>query len=135
MKKEEQVIDNKFGFAAFILGLFSLIFIWALFIPSIIMSFVGIIFAIIQLRKGKSKFAVAGLILCIISLVVAIYLAIKVVSFATGIYECSLNPASESCANFAAKLGIDANLIKCAMNMSAPGCEELINSQISLANT
>ena len=128
MSKEGKLVDNKFGFASFILGLFSLLFFWALFVPSIIMGIVSIIFAIIQLRKGKSKYAIAGLVLSLISLVLIIILVVKVVALFGGIYACQVDPESTECTEYLSAMGIDTNIMKCLSNSSAPGCSELLGS-------
>lgn len=125
MKKEDSAKDNKFGFASFMLGLFSVMFFF-LVIPSLIMGIVGIIFAIIQLRKGKSKWAIAGLVLSIIGLAGAIYILIKLVSVLIGVYACQADIASENCIKFIATMGIDTGTMTCLLTPSASGCEELM---------
>jgi len=127
------VSDNKFGFASFILGLFSLIFVWALFIPSIVMGITGIIFAIIQLRKGKNGLTIAGLILSIIAVIAAIVLLFNVMAFVSFIAACQTDPNSSACTTLAEKMGVDAETLKCMNDPNAPGCEQFPTNSTGVA--
>jgi hypothetical protein len=130
MPKEGKFIDNRFGFASFMLGLFSVLFFW-LVIPSAIMGIVGIIFAIVQLRKGKSKFAVAGLILSIIGVIGTIFILIeliKLVNIGLAFMNCSNDPTSPDCEKVASYMGADKQTMDCLSNSSLPGCDTILES-------
>jgi len=128
MKKEKKMVDNKFGFASFMLGLFSLIFFW-LIIPALVMGIVSIIFAIIQLRKGGKKgFSIAGLILSILAILFAIILISKIVAFASLLAVCQQDPTAPGCGKLAQAFGVDQETLGCVFDPTAPGCEELLTN-------
>jgi hypothetical protein len=125
-----KVSNNTFGFTAFILGIFSLVFFWTI-IPPIIMGITAIVFGILQLRKGKSKFAIAGLVLSIIALIISIILltgVVQVFSIASLAIECQSNPNSEACDEFAELTGgaITSEVLSCLEDPSQEGCEQIL---------
>lgn len=123
--------DNKFGFTAFILGILSIVLFFTVF-PSLILGILGIIFAVLQLRKGKNKLAIAGLVLSIIGLIVGIILVIqivKIIALASLAVDCQQGN-QDSCDLLFAKLGdkLPEDLKVCIQNPNAEGCDTLLTN-------
>ncbi|MBS3071939.1 DUF4190 domain-containing protein [Candidatus Pacearchaeota archaeon] len=130
MKKEGTSSDNKYGFASFILGLFTVIFFFTV-IPPLIMGITGTVFSLIQIKKKNNKWALAGLILSIIGIILAVILLIffvKMISTTSLIIECSQNPSSEACSKLQEISPEFQQYVTCFQNPQAPGCTELLNS-------
>jgi ABC-type dipeptide/oligopeptide/nickel transport system permease component len=130
MPKEVSIKNNKYGLVSLVLGIFSVLF--SLFvIPSIILGIISIIFAILQFRKGKSKMAIAGIILSIIGIALSVYLIMllaKAVSMYTGITACQKDPSSVACNNAIETLSskISPELANCIKTPNTPECQEML---------
>ncbi|MBS3091574.1 hypothetical protein J4217_03960 [Candidatus Pacearchaeota archaeon] len=86
MDKKGEMVDNSFGLVSFIFGVLSVLIafliIFAVFSPAVgfVLSVLGVIFGFIQIRKGKTSWAVAGLILSFIGLLINSFILARVIS-------------------------------------------------------
>ncbi|MDO8509428.1 MAG: hypothetical protein Q7S27_07140 [Nanoarchaeota archaeon] len=73
-KEEVRTGNNEFGVASLILGLLSLILFFTI-VPSIILGILGIIFGLIQKKRHNTKWALAGIILSILGIILSVGIA------------------------------------------------------------
>lgn len=106
MAKEDGV-SNSFGIVSFVSGLIS-IFLSILIFPPFLFGIVGIIFGIIQLRKEKNWWAIAGLVLSVIGIIVAIVLIKDIASMYGAVQKCTADPTQPGCEQFASALASQA---------------------------
>ena len=104
MKREENYQDNSFGIASVILGIVGSV-LGVLVLP-VLLSIIGLVFGIVQYKKGKNAWAIWGIALSVLGIIIAIYLAVQV---ATAYSQAQQLMAA------------------CQADPSAPGCEDLLN--------
>ncbi len=80
MAKEVYERDNSFGVAGVVLGVMSILSVSAM---GIVTGVVGLVFSIMQNKKGKNKWSTAGIALNIIGIILGIIAIIFLVNFAS----------------------------------------------------
>jgi disulfide bond formation protein DsbB len=95
---------NSFGIASVILGILSTVLFFTI-LPSIILGVTGIIFGLIQRKRSKNNWAIYGIVMSIIGIILSILIFIYFIGLVGD-----------------AKTQIDA----CLANPELPGCEELL---------
>jgi len=100
MIKEEKSNDNSSGVASLVFGVLSTLFC-ILIIPSIILGILGISFGINQRRKSNNKWALTGIILSVIGIILSILLIWMIYNLITQTQQilesCIANPALPGC--------------------------------------
>ena len=106
MQKEGKS-SNEFGLASVILGVIGSAL--SLFAFPIIISLVGLIFGIVQYKKAKNAWAIWGIILSTVGIILSAYTIWAVVSAITNVTDmisaCQANPSLEGCDAILASLG------------------------------
>ena len=95
--------DNNFGLLAVVFGILSLVFSLSMILgsfPGIIVGVIGLIFALIQRKRSKNKWAKWGMILSISGIIVGVILLVLFVSaiaeFANQMQELQASGALDS---------------------------------------
>ncbi|MCX8159048.1 MAG: DUF4190 domain-containing protein [Candidatus Pacearchaeota archaeon] len=105
MSKE---VDNSFGIASVILGIVGLVM--SVFVFPIIISIVGLIFGIVQYKKSKNKWAIWGIVISILGIILALLLIWKIYLIANQtqqlINACMQNPSLAGCETINQMLGV-----------------------------
>ena len=106
MQKEGKS-DNNFGLTSFILGLVGVVL--GLFVFPIIISITGLVFGIIQYKRGKNAWAVWGIVLSALGIIISAYTIWTITSAITGVTEtinaCQADPTLPGCDAILASLG------------------------------
>ena len=101
MKKEGSCCDNSFGIASVVLGVVGAV-LGVLVVP-IIFSVLGLIFGVVQYRREKNAWAIWGVIVSILGIIISVYiiwqLATALSQFQATIATCQANPAAQGCAD------------------------------------
>lgn len=109
MKKEENG-SNNFGLASFILGLIGAVF--GILIFPIVLSIVGLVFGIIQYRRMKNAWAIWGIVLSILGIIISIFIIMQLTSAASQIQQtllaCQADPTAPGCADLLKLTGAQA---------------------------
>ena len=96
--------NNSSGITSFILGLIGTVFS-ILIAPGIILGILGLIFGIVQTKKSKNKWGIAGIILSILAIIIALFVVWKLVLLINGIQaltqQCLADPTQPGCEVFA----------------------------------
>lgn len=80
MTKEEMTSSNNdFGIAALVFGVLSIVLFFTV-IPSIVLGILALIFGFVQRKKAKNKWALTGIILSIIGIILSLGLVWLIVS-------------------------------------------------------
>ena len=99
--------DNNFGLASVILGIIGSV-LGVLVFP-IVISIIGLIFGIIQIRKQKNKWAIWGIVLSALGIIISIYVLWTLVSALSGLSDtiamCQADPTLPGCEAIAGTLG------------------------------
>ena len=103
MKREENYQDNSFGIASVILGIVGSV-LGVLVLP-VLLSIIGLVFGIVQYKKGKNTWAIWGIALSVFGIIISVYLAVQVAT--------AYSQAQQL-------------MITCQADPSAPGCEDLL---------
>ena len=105
--KKESVKDNQFGLASLIFGVLSLVFFFTT-IPATALGILGIIFAVVQFKKGTTKWAIWGLVLSLIGsfLSIGLLFAIKelINQANTLVTSCLADPSLPGCDQILAQI-------------------------------
>lgn len=100
MKKEGEC-TNSFGVASVVLGLVGAVF--GVLVLPIILSILGLIFGILQYKKEKNAWAVWGIVLSALGIVISILMLWQILTavadFQQVIEACKANPALAGCAD------------------------------------
>lgn len=105
MKKECECgcCNNSFGVASFILGLLSIVFGVAL--VGIIFGILGLIFGIVQYKKMKNAWAIWGIVLSGLGILISVLVIWKLVIFVQTMQQviqtCAADPTQPGCEAFA----------------------------------
>lgn len=105
MKRGEGSCNNSCGITSVILGIIGSVL--AIFILPIIISITGLVFGIVQYRKAKNAWAIWGIILSALGILIAIYVIWQIVVMVSG---------------------IQALFDSCMIDPTAPGCEQVLGS-------
>lgn len=101
MKKEGCECTNSFGIASVVLGLVGSVF-GVLVLPGIL-SILGLIFGILQYKKEKNKWAIWGIVLSVLGIIISIIMLWQILTavsqFQQVIEACQANPALAGCAD------------------------------------
>jgi uncharacterized membrane protein YqjE len=99
MKKEENCCDNSFGVASVVLGIIGAVS-GILVLPGLI-ALMGLIFGIIQYKRAKNKWAIWGIVLSAIGLLIAIGVLWQITTalsqFQQTIAACQADPSIPGC--------------------------------------
>lgn len=101
MKKEECGYANSFGVASVVLGLIGSVL--GVFVLPIVLSILGLIFGIIQYKKEKNAWAIWGIVLSLVGILISVLLLWQIVTAASQMQQllatCQANPAAAGCAD------------------------------------
>jgi len=99
-KEEVKSINNDFGIASLILGILSLILFFTI-LPSIVLGILGIIFGTMQRKRQKTKWALAGIILSVLGIILSfgtIWLFVSILKEITQLMQsCIQDPILPGC--------------------------------------
>tara|TARA_Y100000310_G_scaffold69734_1_gene65291 strand:+ start:870 stop:1205 length:336 start_codon:yes stop_codon:yes gene_type:complete len=79
IKKQNIPVSKGFGIAGFILSLIALLSLFVVSYVGIVLAILGLIFCIMQFKRGKTGLAIAGLVLSIITLSIGIIMIVAIV--------------------------------------------------------
>ena len=107
MKKGENN-NNDFGIASVILGVIGAVL--GILVLPIILSILGLIFGIIQYRRMKNAWAIWGIVLSILGILISIYIIVQVSNGASQIQQtmiaCQTDPTAPGCADLLKLTGV-----------------------------
>ncbi len=107
MAKEERR-DNNFGIASVVLGIVGSVL--GVFAFPVLISVFGLIFGIVQLKKEKNAWAVWGIFLSALGIIISVYIIWWTISTFSSLSEtlqtCQANPTAPGCAELFSSLGI-----------------------------
>jgi len=99
--------DNSFGVASVVLGIIGSV-LGVLILP-VVLSILGLIFGIIQLKRAKNTWAIWGILLSILGIIISVYITWAVVSAITNFSQmlsaCQADPTLPGCEMIAGALG------------------------------
>ena len=104
MEKGVNYSNNSFGIASVVLGIVGSV-LGVLVLP-IFLSITGLIFGIIQYKRGKNAWAVWGIVLSVLGIIITVYVLVQGIS--------AYSQAQQLMAT-------------CQEDPSAPGCADLLN--------
>ena len=108
MKREENSCNNSSGIASVVLGIIGSVF--GILVLPIILSIIGLVFGIIQYKKEKNNWALWGIGLSILGIIIALFTFWKLAAFSSQIQQtmasCQANPAAPGCADLLKLAGI-----------------------------
>ena len=109
MKKEECecACSNSSGITSVILGIIGSVF--GILILPIILSLIGLTFGIVQYRKAKNAWAIWGIVLSILGIVISVY-ALWQITVIVGnaqqmLQTCTANPSAPGCGGLSSLMG------------------------------
>ena len=103
-KEEVKSTNNDFGVASLILGILSLILFFTI-LPSIVLGILGVIFGVMQRKRQKTKWALAGIILSVLGII----LSLGTIWFIVSIFK-----------------EVTQLINSCMQDPTLPGCEEVL---------
>jgi len=103
-KEEVKSTNNDFGIASLILGILSLILFFTM-LPSLILGILGIIFGVIQRKRHKTKWALTGIILSVLGIILSLVIIWAILSVFREITQL---------------------MQSCLQDPTLPGCEEIL---------
>lgn len=107
MKKEECACNNSCGIASVVLGIIGSVF--GVLIFPVILSIIGLVFGIVQWKKAKNSWAVWGVILSILGILIAICIIWQIVVIINNVQQvlnvCTTNPSAPGCENILQFMG------------------------------
>ena len=108
MKKEENGGNNSSGIASVVLGIVGSV-LGVLVLP-IISSIAGLVFGIIQYRKEKNVWAIWGIALSILGIIISVYVVFKITTvmsdFQQTITACQADPSLPGCSDLMKFAGV-----------------------------
>lgn len=107
MKKEDSCCNNSCGITSVILGLVGSVF--GILILPIVISITGLVFGIIQYKRAKNAWAIWGIVLSSIGIVISLYMIWQIVVVAGSIQQmvqtCAADPTAAGCEGFSQLTG------------------------------
>ena len=103
-KEEVKSTNNDFGIASLILGILSLVLFFTI-LPSIVLGILGIIFGVIQRKRHKTKWALTGIILSVLGIILSLVIIWAILSVFREITQL---------------------MQSCLQDPTLPGCEEIL---------
>jgi len=108
MKKEDgECCNNSSGVASVVLGIIGLVA--SVVVLPVVISITALVFGIVQYKTAKNKWAIAGIILSVLGIIIAICVFWKFYSYSRQftqlIQDCQVDPSMPQCAQIAQLLG------------------------------
>ncbi len=109
MKKEECecACSNSSGIASVILGIIGSVF--GILVIPIILSLIGLTFGIVQYKKAKNAWAIWGIVLSILGIVISVYAIWQIIvvigNAQQTLQACASNPTAAGCEGLSGLMG------------------------------
>jgi len=105
---KERKGDNSFGVASVVLGVVGSVL--GVFVFPIVISILGLIFGITQIKKEKNAWAIWGIVLSILGIIISAlviwFVCMPLVKGFLQVMQCQADPTLPGCEAFASALGV-----------------------------
>jgi len=114
MKKEDKICtcqcNNGFGIASVVLGIVGSV-LGVLMFP-VIISIFGLVFGIIQIKRAKNAWAIWGIILSVLGIIISAFVVWKLMAVSSQFEQtmtlCQTDPTSPGCSDLLGLMGVQS---------------------------
>ncbi len=107
-KEDRKSSDNSFGIASVVLGIVGSVL--GILVLPVVISIVGLIFGIIQLKKAKNNWAIWGIVLSVLGIIISGYVLWQLMALSSQLQQtltlCQADPTAPGCADILKFAGV-----------------------------